>query len=111
MEVIKIHEDTDSDSLASVASGPTRAYCSCQSQTCRTRDAYRILHAIMSSRSIEPTLNNLLPTLNDNLPSELVDLAVSLLAQSRTRVSSLKAEEEIARPYICADIACKRSAR
>ncbi|KAL8894303.1 MAG: hypothetical protein Q9192_004433, partial [Flavoplaca navasiana] len=38
----------------------------------------------------------------------LVELAASLLAQSRNRASSLKAEEEIARTYVCAHIACDR---
>lgn len=63
---------------------------------------------MMSNRQIEQALNSLLPTLNNTLPPELVNLALSLLAQSRSRASSLKAEEEIARPYACAEIACKR---
>ncbi|KAL2175367.1 origin recognition complex, subunit 6 [Thermothelomyces heterothallicus CBS 202.75] len=36
------------------------------------------------------------------------DLASSLLAQSRNRASTLKAEEEVARLYACAHLACDR---
>ena len=61
----------------------------------------------MTATSIETSLSNLLPTLNNVLPPELVHLATSLLAQSRTRIS-LKPSEEIARPYACAEIACRR---
>jgi origin recognition complex subunit 6 len=61
----------------------------------------------MATTSVETSLSSLLPTLNGNLPSELVHLATSLLAQSRTRLN-LKSNEEIARPYACAQIACKR---
>ena len=61
----------------------------------------------MSATSIETSLSSLLPILNDNLPPELVHLATSLLAQSRTRIN-LKPNEEIALPYACAEIACKR---
>ncbi len=57
--------------------------------------------------SVESSLSSLLPTLNSQLPPELIHLATSLLAQSRTRIS-LKPTEEIARPYACAEIACKR---
>jgi origin recognition complex subunit 6 len=61
----------------------------------------------MATTPIETSLSSLLPTLNGNLPSELVHLATSLLAQSRTRIN-LKPTEEIARPYACAEVACKR---
>src|SRR2546423_6422331 len=61
----------------------------------------------MATTSVETSLSNLLPTLNDVLPPELVHLATSLLAQSRTRIS-LKQTEEIGRPYACAEIACNR---
>jgi origin recognition complex subunit 6 len=64
--------------------------------------------AIMSKKSVEDALQSLLPTYPDPLPSELITLALSLLSQSRTRASSLKPEEEIARPYACANIACER---
>lgn len=60
-------------------------------------------------RSIAQALSGLVPTLNE-LPAELLELAVSLLAQSRSRASSLKAEEEIARSYACANLACERYA-
>ncbi|KAL8705069.1 MAG: hypothetical protein Q9201_001795 [Fulgogasparrea decipioides] len=48
-------------------------------------------------RAITQALSNLIPKLNGPLPQELIELAVSLLAQSRNKASSLKAEEEIAR--------------
>ncbi|KAI9703841.1 MAG: hypothetical protein M1836_007612 [Candelina mexicana] len=58
-------------------------------------------------RSTEQALGGLVPTLSV-LPQELIELATSLLAQSRTRASNLRAEEEIARSYACANIACER---
>ncbi|EEP79791.1 predicted protein [Uncinocarpus reesii 1704] len=61
----------------------------------------------MSNKSIEQALANLLPTLADSLPSDLVQLTAFLLTQSRTH-GNVKAEVEIARPYACAEIACKR---
>lgn len=57
--------------------------------------------------SAQQPLHNLLPTTNP-LPPRLVNLSASLLAQSRNRASNLKPEEEIARSYACAEIACKR---
>ncbi|KAL2135932.1 hypothetical protein VTI74DRAFT_6315 [Chaetomium olivicolor] len=60
------------------------------------------------NRSIEQALLSLLPTHSSTLPQPLTDLASSLLAQSRHRASTLKAEEEIARPYACAHLACDR---
>ncbi|AEO61497.1 hypothetical protein MYCTH_2071028 [Thermothelomyces thermophilus ATCC 42464] len=60
------------------------------------------------NRSIEQTLLSLLPTHNSALPQPLTDLASSLLAQSRNRASTLKAEEEVARLYACAHLACDR---
>ncbi|KAK3314532.1 origin recognition complex subunit 6-domain-containing protein [Apodospora peruviana] len=60
------------------------------------------------NRSIEQALLSLLPTHNSTLPQPLTELASSLLAQSRHRASALKAEEEIARPYACAHMACDR---
>ena len=44
----------------------------------------------------------------NDLPQELLSYAMSLVAQSRSFSSSLKPEEEIARPYACAEIACRR---
>ena len=58
--------------------------------------------------NIEQSLSLLLPTLSDPIPPELVALSNSLLAQSRNKASNLKSEEEIARPYACCEIACKR---
>lgn len=59
-------------------------------------------------RSMAQTLTVLVPTLTGPLPPELLELAVSLLAQSRSKASSLKADEEIARAYACANVACER---
>jgi len=61
-------------------------------------------------RSVSQALSTLLPALTGPLPPELIELAVSLLAQSRSKASTLKAEEEIARAYACANIACERYA-
>jgi len=60
------------------------------------------------SRPVEQALHNLIPRLSGPLPDELVDLANSLLAQSRTKASSLSKEEEPARAYACAHLACER---
>ncbi|CAK7262480.1 hypothetical protein SEPCBS57363_000069 [Sporothrix epigloea] len=60
------------------------------------------------NRSAEPALRSLLPTHNGPFPPQLTELAGSLLAQSRHRASALKADEEIARSYACAHIACDR---
>lgn len=62
------------------------------------------------SRQIEQALLSLMPTYGSDLPPALVELAGSLLAQSRLHASTLKAEEEIARLYACANIACDRYA-
>ncbi|KAK3109638.1 hypothetical protein LTR53_016892 [Teratosphaeriaceae sp. CCFEE 6253] len=56
---------------------------------------------------LSTSLSSLLPTLSP-LPGPLTELATSLVAQSRTRASSLKPEEEIARIYACCHIACER---
>ncbi|KAM0803005.1 origin recognition complex, subunit 6 [Usnea florida] len=58
--------------------------------------------------SMAQALMGLIPTLTSPLPPELVELAVSLLAQSRSKASNLKADEEIARSYACANLACER---
>ncbi|KAF2447883.1 hypothetical protein P171DRAFT_408421 [Karstenula rhodostoma CBS 690.94] len=62
----------------------------------------------MSKANIEQALTGLIPTLPGPLPPELVDLALSLLARSRSVAHSLKPDEEIARPYACAQLACER---
>ena len=59
-------------------------------------------------RSMAQALTGLIPTLTGPLPPELLELAVSLLAQSRSKANSLKADEEIARSYACANLACER---
>ncbi|KAJ5760331.1 Origin recognition complex subunit 6 [Penicillium odoratum] len=63
------------------------------------------------NRPVEQALGNLVPTHANDLPQELLSLASSLVAQSRSFSSSLKPEEEIARPYACAEIACRRLTR
>jgi origin recognition complex subunit 6 len=60
------------------------------------------------SRPIEQALTNLIPRHSGSLPPELIELASSLLAQSRNKCSNLKAEEEVARSYACANLACER---
>ncbi|KAF2813502.1 uncharacterized protein BDZ99DRAFT_496476 [Mytilinidion resinicola] len=60
------------------------------------------------SKAIEQSLTGLIPTLSGPLPPDLINLALALLTQSRSKASSLKPEEEIARPYACAQIACER---
>ena len=62
----------------------------------------------MASSDLHSALQTLLPTLNSSFPPDLLSLSSSLLAQSRIRASKLKADEEIARPFACAEIACKR---
>lgn len=56
---------------------------------------------------LSQALHSLIPTTN-TLPPPLLDLATSLLAQSNHKASTLKADEEIARPYACAHLACDR---
>ncbi|CZS92814.1 uncharacterized protein RAG0_03314 [Rhynchosporium agropyri] len=60
------------------------------------------------SRPIQQAIANLIPRHSGALPSELVELAGSLLAQSRNKCSNLKSEEEVARIYACANLACER---
>lgn len=65
------------------------------------------LRPIMN-KAMEQDLMGLLPSLTGPLPRELSHLAASLLAQSRSKASSMKPEEEIARGYACAHLACER---
>ncbi|PLB47536.1 hypothetical protein P170DRAFT_510365 [Aspergillus steynii IBT 23096] len=65
----------------------------------------------MNNRPVEQALGTLVPTHANDIPQELLSLALSLVAQSRSLSASLKPEEEIARPYACAEIACKRLTR
>jgi origin recognition complex subunit 6 len=62
----------------------------------------------MNKKAVERDILGLLPSITLPLPHELTDLAVSLLAQSRSKASSLKPEEEIARGFACSHIACER---
>lgn len=59
------------------------------------------------NKAATQALTSLLPTLSV-LPPELIDLAVSLVAQSQNKAGSLKQEEEVARCYACAHLACER---
>lgn len=63
------------------------------------------------SRQIEQALLSLIPTYGSDLPPSLVETAGFLLTQSRHKASTLKADEEVARLYACANIACDRSVR
>ncbi|KAL4961740.1 uncharacterized protein BDV14DRAFT_119646 [Aspergillus stella-maris] len=65
----------------------------------------------MNNRPVEQALATLLPTHANDIPPELRSLALSFVAQSRSLASSLKPDEEIARPFACAELACKRLAR
>ncbi|KAL4803848.1 origin recognition complex, subunit 6 [Aspergillus unguis] len=65
----------------------------------------------MNNRPVEQALATLLPTHAQDMPPELRSLALSFVAQSRSSSSSLKPDEEIARPFACAELACKRLAR
>lgn len=58
--------------------------------------------------AITQALNGLVPTINGPLEPKLTELASSLLVQSRSKASTLKADEEIARSYACAHLACER---
>ncbi|KAL7274604.1 hypothetical protein RUND412_002484 [Rhizina undulata] len=59
-------------------------------------------------KSLEPILTGLIPSLTGPLDPRLLELAASLLASSRNRISALKPQEEVARGYVCAHIACDR---
>lgn len=59
-------------------------------------------------KAIREALSGLIPAFSGELPAELVELATSLVVQSRSKASSLKKDEEIARPYACANLACER---
>ncbi|KAL5048704.1 hypothetical protein BDW71DRAFT_177311 [Aspergillus fruticulosus] len=65
----------------------------------------------MNNRPVDQALTTLLPTHAQDIPQELRSLALSFVAQSRSSSSSLKPDEEIARPFACAELACKRLAR
>ena len=60
-----------------------------------------------SSSAVHQELTKILPSLT-NIPPRLTSFAESLLARSRQRAGHLKGQEETARAYICAHIACER---
>jgi origin recognition complex subunit 6 len=62
----------------------------------------------MDTTIVERAMISLVPTINGPPPRELVQLATALLAQSRSKASNLKRDEEIARAYACAHLACER---
>ncbi|KAE9985666.1 hypothetical protein EG328_007080 [Venturia inaequalis] len=51
------------------------------------------------SRAVQNDMISLLPSITLPLPTDLINLAASLLAQSRSKASTLKQDEEIARGY------------
>jgi origin recognition complex subunit 6 len=61
----------------------------------------------MSRATVEQVLGLIL-TIDGPLPRELVELALSLLARSHSVAHSLKPDEEIGRPYACAQLTCER---
>ncbi|KAL3455446.1 origin recognition complex, subunit 6 [Aspergillus heterothallicus] len=65
----------------------------------------------MNNRPVDQALATLLPTHANDIPPELRNLALSFVAQSRSFSTSLKPDEEIARPFACAELACKRLTR
>jgi len=62
-----------------------------------------------TTTSLTHHLHTLLPTYSSGaFPEPLTDLATSLYAQSRSKGSALKPEEEIGRAYACAQLAAER---
>ena len=54
-------------------------------------------------------LETLLPRIsNGKIPPRVLNMATSLHGQSHQKLPSLKPEEEIARPYVCAEIAVNK---
>jgi len=62
----------------------------------------------MSRLTISNDLYSLLPGLTATLPPELIELTSSLLSQSRTKAERLGKDQEGARGYVCANLACER---
>ncbi|KAL9597653.1 MAG: hypothetical protein Q9219_004980 [cf. Caloplaca sp. 3 TL-2023] len=58
-------------------------------------------------KAIIQALGSLIPEFNGPFPQDLLELAVSLLALSRNKAGNLRADEEIARSYACAHLACE----
>lgn len=92
---------------------PRLAFLPCQSN-CGTfdvesSDGQKHTNVIsMMNKAVERDLLSLLPSITLPLPRELSEVAVSLLSQSRSKAGSLRQDEEIARGYVCANIACDR---
>lgn len=84
-------------------------YLEVSSATLQLLGVSNIFTAPNMNRSLEPALTSLIPTYNGALPPELLQLARSILSQSQSKVAALKPEEEAARSYICAHLACDRS--
>ncbi|RKF57201.1 putative origin recognition complex subunit 6 [Erysiphe neolycopersici] len=59
------------------------------------------------NRPIEQAIENLIPRYSNSIPNALIELANSIFVQSRSKCN-LRAEEEIARAYACANLACER---
>jgi origin recognition complex subunit 6 len=85
------------ETTATIKRAITRQHHNCQTN-----------NPTMDRPSVEQALTGLIPALNGPLPAELVELALSLLTRSRSVAHSLKSDEEIARPYACAQLACER---
>lgn len=60
-----------------------------------------------STDSIRIALASLFPA-STQIPPRLLSAAESLLSISRQRAGHLKPDEEIARPHVCSEIACRR---
>ena len=60
-----------------------------------------------SSNPIHQALLSILPP-STTIPPRLVSATNTLVSLSRQRASNLKPDEEIARPHVCAEIACKK---
>lgn len=60
-----------------------------------------------SRSNVTSSLKSLLPNYS-TFPPALVNLSESLVMKSRRRAQHLKPEEEIARTYVCCEIACRR---
>lgn len=69
---------------------------------------FYITYSPTMAKRVEHDLLSLLPSITLPVPLELINLSVSLLAQSHSKASTLKKDEEIARGYVCAHIACER---
>jgi len=60
------------------------------------------------NKAAERDIISLIPSITLPLPRELLALTNSLFSQSKSKASRLKQDEEVARGYVCANIACER---